>query len=37
MQTIADFSIDPKTNFQLDYASIIVPTDQSICYANLVS
>ena len=36
MQTIADFSIDPKTNFQLDYASIIVPTDQSVCYANLV-
>ena len=36
MQTISDFAIDPKTNFQMDYSSIIVPTDQSVCYANLV-
>ena len=28
MATIADFAIDPKTNFQMDYSSIIVPTDQ---------
>ena len=36
MATVPPFAIDAKTNFQMDYNSIIVPTDASVCYASLV-